>query len=163
MRKAAIYIILLLLYASKSFSCDCAFKPSIDSAARNSAYIFSGKLISQTKVTVLMSDTTWAILGSNVTDEPFVIDYIKYTFTVTKRYKDVGKEKTIDVYSPAGLSSCGYQFKKGHTYMIYGDSVIFSQPNGEKILGTRTTTCDRTDMFSKEEGKNICELLRRIR
>lgn len=151
---------LLLSYTNNGFACDCPNKPSLDSAVKNSTFVFSGMMSAQTKIKILMQDTIWTFVDSPTINEPFVLDYIKYTFTIEKKYKGIKNKKTIDVYSPAGSTSCGFQFQQGQVYIIYGDPIIFSQSNGAKTKGVHTTTCDRTDRFSKSEGKHICRVLK---
>ena len=63
--------------------------------------------------------------------------YVQYTFHVRKAWKGVPKSETILVKTGIGSGDCGWAFRPGFSYIIYGsiakDSVL-------------TNTCTRTLM-----------------
>lgn len=158
------YIALFIAVSTSlyTYSCDCAYKPDLDSATKNSLEIFSGISLTRQVVDVLMQDSGWIILDKNderIHTSPYVISYIKYSFRVKEKYKGLNKKvKSVDVYSPAAASACGYVFYKRKKYIVYGDTIQFDQTGGRKIMGIMTTTCFRTMPYNETENSNLSPL-----
>jgi len=67
---------------------------------------------------------------------------------------------SIDVRTPDNEAVCGFGFRVGERYIVYGDSSRRPEPECELIgLSTRTDLCTRTDLRRDEEADALGEPL----
>ena len=96
--------IILMLICLKAFSCECGYS-HFDSDAANSAYIFSGLIISKENNT------------NKIQDKPFYPP-VKYRVVIRDIWKGELKD-TIDLYSGLGGPDCGFEFDVNKSYIVW--------------------------------------------
>ena len=94
------------------------------------------------------------------------IEY-KTTVVVTEIYKGKFKGDTIIIFSGDGGGDCGFRFKVGENYIVYGSKIkntlyynIYSKKR-KNVFGT--STCTRTWNYSNEEIEGIRKYIKRKR
>lgn len=100
-------VILLLLAPLSNYACKCAER-SIEESVKDASVVFTGKVISRTEV------------ASTDSLNPYHL--YRYQVKKLKVYRGKTTSRTITIYSGMGGGDCGYSFKIGKTYVIYGSA-----------------------------------------
>ena len=157
------YLLILLLFSSFiSFACRCENEKNIKDEFEFVDYVVVGKILSIDTINVIDSNQIQNPIDNRVVQElpRQSIQVAHFKLEINKIYKGVITKKTIDLYSAPSDESCGFIFKKGLSYVIYGfskpvmyfdDTGDYSPPEGEnKIWITR---CGRTRIKKLNELK----------
>ena len=113
-------VALISLSANSAFACRCATPPPPKQSLAKSKAVFLGKVIRIEKTK----------------PRDFGVSVLRVTFEVSRNFKNVTKRQ-VDVITSASGASCGYNFTKGKTYLVYCLTA-----GGEKSL--TTNLCSRT-------------------
>ena len=161
------FLLICFLICTASYACKCKRVNSIVNEFDSVDYVIVGKVLSIDTINVLDSNQI-----KNPPNDIFIyelprpnIQVAHYKIEITKTYKGVTTESIVSVYSAPDDETCGYVFKLGLSYIIYGfsnpvmhfdDSADYHPPQGEnKIWVTR---CGRTKVKNDKEI-NILESL----
>jgi hypothetical protein len=111
----------ILCSVRDSLACQCIEpQPPACQEAWRAAAVFVGT-VAQTETTADEQQVPWA----------------KVHFTITEPFLGISPEaKAIDVLTPWGEPACGFDFERGHSYLVYADRM----PSG----ALRTFRCSRT-------------------
>ena len=155
--KIVISILAFLTFGTLNVeACDCKEVKSIKEEYDYSKSIVTGKIISQEQVVIYDSKVVKYEPDSKPYNGRLIM---KYELVLTEVIKGNFKTDTIIIYTGMGAGDCGFRFKSGEKYLIYGidgtnnDSVF---TNENKSLWT--INCFRT----KKEDKAEIEKLREI-
>ncbi|MBD7969209.1 hypothetical protein [Paenibacillus gallinarum] len=119
-------------HSSKAYACSCAFVEAKEKLELFSA-VFEGTVID-------IGETKSSSQYSQVRE---------YTFAVERAWKGV-KDKNITVFSlDGGSNSCGFQFSKDRTYLVYA-----SQDKDDTLV---TSLCSN-NLLSSEAGEDLKQL-----
>ena len=141
--------LILVQYEVRAF-CGCRLPDDVKSNFEYADVVFTGKVLDRTPLRRWFRDTTniRAEYEKHLTDHnnllteyknnlriqairPMsfkeykannysMIREIEYTFEVTKIYKGKAKKKLIKIRSGSSEDCCGFQFKVGQEYLVYG-------------------------------------------
>jgi len=150
LRISALTFLLLFFQVESGFPCKCAFPgPDIKNADlikdayQESDSIFLGQCIKAEFMEIEGAD-------------PEQKYYVQYTFHVQQIWKCKSKYETIIVKTGMGFGDCGFEFRPGFSYIVYGY---------DKMGSVATNICTRTLMagfypyFIKEEAKTEIQTL----
>jgi hypothetical protein len=132
MNKYLLAIAALLAFDTAGFACTCLPYENPAKELEQSAAVFSGKVL----------DVRRSPKGAGL------FTRVEAVFEVERAWKGVG-ERTISVFTSSQSSACGYGFKKGEAYLVYGSK------DGEGRL--ITSICSRTRRL-KDAGDDVKEL-----
>ena len=157
------YLLILLFFSSFiSFACKCENEKTIKDEFEFVDYVVVGKILSIDTIRLIDSNQIRNPIDNRVIRElprPF-IDVAHFKLEIIKNYKGKTTSKIIDIYSEPNNKYCGYLFKKGATYIVYGflnstmyfdDSGDYSPPKGLNKIWV--TACGRTKLKSEKELK----------
>ena len=139
-----IYILFTFLLFSilKSYSCTCSFIGSLENDVKSSDLIIKGKIVEKERI-VFPRDS---IYGREY-------GYV-YTIKVKKAYRDQ-QNKYIKVVTGYGGPDCGYRFKKGRSYLIFG----YASEKAENTFAT--SVCTATQKHNKKTEKIIVDYFKK--
>ncbi len=164
--KARMLILLavsILFFSNRIYACKCAGESPVKEEIRFAETIVVGTVIS--KELVKLPDST---LMKTYKDDslqfdtfPFNLVVSKYGLSVETTYKGEGSSKIIYVFTGMGHGDCGFNFKIGEKYIIYGMKETYigqmnneiEFPMGDDIIWT--SICRRTTIYSSEEIDEI--------
>jgi len=136
--KTLIFFLLLFVFlvfsADTTFACSCIPAKSIAQELEQSTAVFSGKVIE--------------IKRHKEAKTIFVT--VEVIFSVEKAWKGM-ERKTVSVFTSSNSASCGYNFRKNRTYLVYA--------HGDTEGNLSTSICSRTKRV-KDASKDLDELAR---
>ena len=139
-------------------ACSCRGESTVYGAVKKSDIVVSGQIISIEK--------EWFLDATTTKNNPKV-DSLNYQLNgyhlskvqilVSELYKGKIVNDTIVIYTGIGGGDCGYRFKKGMRYIVYGTAESYfgtyfknrSFPMGQDIYWTNI--CTRTQQYSSLE------------
>lgn len=124
------------LVTGEAHACSCAGIPSPEEGLRNSDAVFWGEVVDIGSLNVKDQEATTA-------SGPF-LDPV--TFNVKESWKGVSEESAT-VYGQGDEVSCGLNFEKGESYLIYA-----GRPDGQEDRALETNLCSATTPFSDTES-----------
>lgn len=132
-------VVFLLLNVGTAEACTCAPPPSATESLGQSDAVFSGKVL---KIKRIKSNDALAGLWQ-----------VEVVFAVNSSWKGVAKRE-ISVFTASQSAACGYNFRKGMTYLVYADS---SQGKLVTSLCSRTRRVEdaREDLKELGAGKAV--------
>ena len=141
-------------------ACSCIGERTVKEGYKNADIIVNGK--------VLSIKTDWFSFSRRIKENENAdsIDkrlngyYLKKVL-VKKRtmYKEKAISDTLTIYTGMGGGDCGFKFKQGCKYIIYGDSESYlgdffkELPDGQNIYWTNI--CTRTQVYNLKEIKEL--------
>jgi hypothetical protein len=151
------------MFWNTAFACTCWGDSTVKKAVKNSDFVFTGKVISAERVSLLPKDYIVSSLLSEEENKSIVkfkeILYarMKYVFEISAIYKGKVTVNTLVVYSGFGDGDCGYEFRIGHDYIVYAK---WNKSLKEADLLTplkflETNICTRTRLFDDNEVAEI--------
>jgi hypothetical protein len=175
MEKFKLIIILFVLVSQNSLACKCSWPNSVEAEFKSSEIILLGivEKIEFVGFGETMHPDSLEIARKlmperliHFLDGPGIL---KATLKVKKILKGYIENESIVIYTGFNGASCGYRFKKGKEYVVYGQdySYLYSFLNidNDRVQGFRkddtywTNHCRRTTDFVKEELELITEHL----
>lgn len=127
-----VLIQLTTFYSSKAYACSCAFPETKEKLELYSA-VFEGTVIE---------------IGETKSLSPYS-QVREYTFAVERAWKGVKDKEVIITSLDGGSNSCGYQFSKDRTYLVYA-----SLDKDDTLL---TSLCSN-NLLSSEAGEDLKQL-----
>lgn len=107
-KKVLIVLALAISQHSIALACKCLLPgPEINEAFQRADVIFVGRCTSAELKT--RKDTEWG--------EHYII---RFTFEVQNRWKGLSKKEEVVVETGIGFGDCGFPFRLGLSYLIYG-------------------------------------------
>jgi len=107
-----LFTIISLLFSTISISCTCNGVNTVKKEVHQSDIVVIGKVFS--KQAVSFSDST--LNSDNKT-----IYLNKYSVVIDQIYKGKVSKDTITIYTGPSSPSCGFNFKVGQKYIVYGN------------------------------------------
>lgn len=121
-------------YACSCFASDAPLKTQVEGAYKDSAAVFTGKVLS-------------------VEPSPGEATYVTVKFAVSKTWKG-SKGKTISITTEKDSAMCGYNFAVGKQYVVYAHA-------GKMALST--SNCSRTASSMKNADVRYLKALAKRR
>ncbi|MFO7867912.1 MAG: hypothetical protein R6U95_01270 [Bacteroidales bacterium] len=158
-----ILIALLILGFSDVYACSCQGESTVKGAIKSSAFVIVGEIISRDFINIPDS----IMIRQNFNDSlahkfyPYVHRISKYKIQIEKVYKGKTVKDTMEIYTGNGGGDCGYRFKVGEKYIVYGvKENYFGMLNndydyskGEECIWTNI--CMRTTNYDESEINEI--------
>ncbi|OJJ15777.1 hypothetical protein BKI52_36250 [marine bacterium AO1-C] len=134
--KHLLFIIPFLSFANQDFFCSCVYQ-KLDKHIKDTNAILIGDVISSKEVTGRM--------------------YIRYEYIVKVKhyYKARQVEKVVKVVSGAGGGDCGYPFRVGKRYIIFGSTSSLTKGSTLPANTFYTSICDATSPFDAEMQQKL--------
>lgn len=167
--KKAYYILFgfLTLGFSELIACSCQGESTVKGAITSSDFVIVGEIIS--KVFVDIPDSL--LIRQNLMDTlahkyyPYVFRISKYKIKIERVYKGATVSDTLDIYTGNGGGDCGYRFKIGERYIVYGNKETYfgflnnnyDYPKGLNCMWTNI--CMRTSNYYQLEIDEIEKIL----
>ena len=168
MTKRLILISLLFtgLTIQQASACSCVGESSVEESFRSSDVVAVGR--------VIQSDTDWipdsarikemvahGFLADSLDKRLYGYYFTRVTVQIEKIYKGHAEGDTLTVYTGMGRGDCGFRFRQGQQYVIYGHNKSYldvlldneSLPNGRNVYWTNI--CTRTREADQEEIRRI--------
>ncbi|MRX64772.1 hypothetical protein [Maribacter luteus] len=163
-----ILLSLLLLGFSDIYACTCQGESTVKGAIKNSDFVIVGEIISRAFVDIPDS----ALIKQNFKDTlyhkqyPYVHRISKYSIKIEKIYKGKTTSDTLDIYTGNGGGDCGYRFKIGDRYIVYGNKETYfgmtnndcEYPKGKNCIWTNI--CMRTTNYYQSEIDEIEKIIK---
>ena len=154
---------LALTVAANSYACDCIGESTVSGSIKGSDIVAVGTVISA-GIDTLTDAEMISIFhpdSSKMKLFPYTMTAAKYKIVVGQLFKGKTSTDTITVYTGRGGGDCGYHFKIGDKYIIYGTTKTyfgqvnnkFNFPSGQNIFWTHT--CSRTTLYNDKEYNDI--------
>lgn len=166
-RVVTILSVLIFGLTSKTvFACSCVGESSVEGAYKNSDIVISGQVISLTDEYLPDSASIKEMIALGIPAEK--IDkrlngyYLKKVLIKVDRvFKGQTTSDTLTIYTGVGGGDCGYRFKAGQKYIIYGDTKSYLSdfsknpdfPKGQNVYWTNI--CARTQEHNQTEIKEL--------
>ena len=153
-------------------ACTC-YEFSIETEYENCDFVVEGQVISSEADWMLDSFRVKVLLklgfSTDSLSERFMHDVLngfqvrKTLFKVDHWYKNQRSTDTLVIYTNLGTSMCGFNFREGHNYIVYGNyRSLFSfngYPRNQGFSRKRnifyTGLCNRTQESNSEERKKL--------
>jgi len=151
MKKLVLTIIFVAVSAA-AYCCSCSVPSTVEKGFQGSDVVFRGKVISKRIITIL--DTTI---------HSFAFDKAEYKLLVLTLFKGQIKEDTVTIITGNGGGDCGYPFKIGNEYIIYGFFESGAYSGGktvDRVLSTNICTRTRS-ATDTAEIKALREIIRK--
>ncbi|HEX8746697.1 MAG TPA: hypothetical protein VF717_05805 [Pyrinomonadaceae bacterium] len=113
-------IVFLLLNFDVGYACTCAPPPSVAQSLSQAGAVFSGKVLQVKRV--------------KGRGEQAGLWQVEVIFAVNTSWKGA-ERKVLSVFTASQSAACGYNFRRGTTYLVYA---------GESQGKLATTICSRT-------------------
>ena len=159
-------LLIFVLTSKTALACSCVGESSVEGGYKSSDIVVSGQVISTTDEYLpdSMSIKEMVALGipADKLDKRLNGYYLKkILIKVETVFKGQMTSDTLTIYTGVGGGDCGYRFKTGQKYVIYGDTksylADFSQnqdfPNGQNVYWTNI--CTRTQEYNLTEIKEL--------
>ncbi len=113
--KILVYLVLLLLFVEdKATACSCSRGARlVKDEVKRSTLVLVGKVLSVEEVRIKIEDS-----GNKVNQRAY---FNKVTFLVTRLFKGKKKGQKVVIYTGLGKGDCGFFFKLGRRYVLYGN------------------------------------------
>lgn len=159
-------ILLFGLTSNTVFACSCIGESTVEGAYKSSDIVISGQVISTTEEYLPDSASIKEMIALGIPadklDKRLNGYYLKNVLIKVDRvFKGQTTSDTLTIYTGMGGGDCGYRFKAGQKYIIYGDTksylADFSKnqdlPKGRNIYWTNI--CTRTQEHNRNEIKDL--------
>lgn len=158
--------LVFMVYSGSVWSCSCVGTSNIKTSIKEADYIVTGKILNS-QVVQIWSDTSYARSQYEAAQKKdtltyyevwknnninFNIQLIDYKLLVETVYKGKTQSDTITIRTGFGNGDCGFEFKIGDSYLIYGKYEKNVNYSSEKLGRSkselqgifRTNICYRT-------------------
>lgn len=167
--KRILTIIGVLVFGLSSntiFACSCVGESTVEDAYNSSDIVVSGQVISTKDEYITDSARIKEMIALGISVDK--VDKRLNGFSLKKVlikidtvFKGPATSDTLIIYTGVGGGDCGYRFKAGQKYVIYGDAksyfADFSKnqdfPNGQNVYWTNI--CTRTQEYNRTEIKEL--------
>jgi hypothetical protein len=159
-------ILVFGLTSKTVLACSCIGESTVEGAYKSSDIVVSGQVISTTDEYLPDSARIKEMIALGIPadklDKRLNGFYLKKVLIkVETIFKGQITNDTFTIYTGVGGGDCGYRFKAGQKYIIYGDTksylADFSQnqdfPNGQNVYWTNI--CTRTQEHNRNEIKEL--------
>lgn len=137
------FIISLLSITNFALACDCDGTPTIAESIKSSDVIVTGKVIS------ILPD------NKNGKQSTYLFEIIRLKVESVIKGDST---QVIEIKTAATTAMCGFPFKKGESYLVYGSS---DKKANKKVYWV--SFCDRTKSLSEaEEELQVLESLKAL-
>ena len=149
------------LTSKTALACSCG-QSSVKDAYKNSDIVISGQIISVTEEYFSDSASIKEMIGlpTDQLDKHKRVNGLylkKVLIEVETVFKSQTTNDTLTIYTGAGGGDCGYRFKTGQKYIIYGDQESYfgrvsknkNFPSEQNIYWTNI--CTRTQEYNQAE------------
>ena len=133
--------------------CSCIGVPTIQETFQNSAYVFSGTVLSIEYIPDqghirYNADTTESVFSHD-----FQFSYYRIHFKPDLFYKGLFYPDTLFIHTPVGDAACGYHFQQGSRYIVYAwtSGTKFLDRMKPNQLVVHTGICSRTQYWKQAE------------
>lgn len=163
------YLLLLGLANQPATACSCIGKSTVEEAYKNADIVATGQVIS-IKVVWLpdsMRIKEMEKLGFAV-DSQYGYFLTSVLMKVNAVYKGKNTSDTVTIYTGMGVGDCGFLFKEGRQYLIYGDTdsyfghITHHKPSGKQSIFW-TNSCTRTQECNLKKILAIRKIQRKLR
>jgi len=154
MKQLIVYIIILFcLLSVKSFGCSC-LTVDTEGAFKQSNYVVKAKVvkIESYKVYDWQLRDEMVELGLKIDSSFYSHAINKVIIKVKFAFKGAEKGSILTIYTSHDTGLCGYPFKKGRKYLIYGYESTNTDPVVDNKSAKWTGLCTRTKRFEKKEA-----------
>ena len=166
--KRLVFILLLSTLNYWTYSCNCIGELTVKESIKHSDIVVTGTVISSGFM--IVTDSNMIKLFKPDTSlynkYPYSIIIAKYRIKVEKLFKGKITSDTLTIYTGLGNGDCGFNFKIGYKYIIYGQNKHykminskFNFPYGPNICWT--DICTRTTTFNIDEFNKINNLTKK--
>lgn len=167
MKQIVFIIFIFSAFFSSVQACSCVGESTVEGGVKAADFVAVGTVIS--KDIIRITDTAQIQLFKPDTflwdKYPYTIAIAKYTIVIDELFKGKIRSDTISIYSGLGGGDCGWRFKVGVKYIIYGDKKTylgtdnnqFNYPQGSNIFWTNL--CTRTCVFDETEIAQIKKVI----
>lgn len=161
-----VFLLFLIGFSFPVISCNCVGNRTVQESVNYNDGVISGTVISKSYVTVIDSTILRTFhFDSLMISKASEVLIARYEVVLQETYKGDFSEDTLLIYSGIGTFDCGFRFKVGEKYIIYGKTeTYFNQaqngfhfPKGENTLWTYK--CLRTRLYNSEEVQEIKRFL----
>lgn len=166
--------LVFLIHSESAWSCSCMETSNIKTSIKEADYIVTGKIL-DSQVVQIWSDTSYAKSQYEAAQKKdaltnyevwknnninFNIQLIDYTLLIETVYKGKVKSDTITIRTGFGNGDCGFEFKIGASYLIYGKYEKNINYSSEKLGRSqkelqgifRTNICYRTQLLTSAQS-----------
>jgi len=147
----------ILLLRNEVSACSCTGERAIKEEIENQDAVFVGFVKEAEQIRIY--DT----LSPN-----HIIDRVemKYTMVIESVYKGSQMSDTVFIFTGIGGGDCGYNFKIGQKYIVYGRYLKTADRHNRRMFIDKksafyTTICSRTRKYQSEEIKEIKRYLKK--
>lgn len=168
-------LIFFVLSTQVMTACSCV-EFSVETEYENCDFVVEGQAISSESVWILDSFKVNVLLklgfSTDSLSERFMHDVLngfqvrKTLLNVDQWYKNQRDTDTVVIYTNLGTSMCGFNFREGQGYIVYGNYRSFSSFNGypsSQGFSKRdifyTSLCNRTQVSNSEERKKLQKII----
>lgn len=159
-------ILLVGLISPKAIACACMGGSTVEEGFKGADIVASGQVISSTTVWipdfVRIKEMTKLGIPVDSLDKRLNGYYLKKVqILIDTLYKGKVANDTLTIYTGMGAGDCGYSFKEGQKYIVYGDSdSYFGDLIKDQELKSDqdiywTNICTRTQQHNKKEAKAL--------
>jgi len=147
---------LILNIANSAFACSCIGVDSVKIAFKKSDVVIVGEAINIEDIVV-----PFTLPGKKTVINRY---YKKVTFKVSTIYKGKVKTDNFEIITKIGSGDCGFPFKIGVSYVIYGTyKKKYFESEEEVPRYLYTDICTRTTSNYVQESSEIKRVIRRCR
>lgn len=159
-------ILVFGLTSKTVLACSCIGESTVEGAYKSSDIVVSGQVISTTDEylpdSARIKEMVALGIPADKLDKRLNGFYLKKVLIkVETVFKGQTTSDTLTIYTGVGGGDCGYKFKAGQKYVIYGDTksyfADFSKnqdfPNGQNVYWTNI--CTRTQEHNRTEIKEL--------
>lgn len=159
-------ILIFGLTSKTVLACSCIGESTVEGAYKSSDIVVSGQVISTTDEYLPDSASIKEMVALGIPadklDKRLNGFYLKKVLIkVETVFKGQTTSDTLTIYTGLGGGDCGYKFKAGEKYVIYGNTksyfADFSKnqdfPNGQNVYWTNI--CTRTQEHNRTEIKEL--------
>lgn len=147
------------VFSNKTIACDCS-RGSVEYAAKNTAFIAAGKILSKELFYFLDSTKIKRYADDTINSKYHRIPRgtFKYKFLIVELIKGKISSDTITIFSQRYSDMCGYIFDVDSSYIVYNSEFAVPQINGRNYYPFKmkeneffVTRCSRTMPFNQVE------------
>jgi hypothetical protein len=159
-------ILVFGLTSKTVLACSCIGESTVEGAYKSSDIVVSGQVISMADEylpdSARIKEMVALGIPADKLDKRLNGFYLKKVLIkVETVFKGQTTSDTLTIYTGVGGGDCGYKFKAGQKYVIYGDTksyfADFSKnqdfPNGQNVYWTNL--CTRTQEHNRTEIKEL--------
>lgn len=152
--KFILTILAIIMLFGQSVACTCMEKPTVNDAIARQDVVLVGVIIA--------SEEIW-IPDSMINNRLTYRTEIKNVMIVESVFKGKNLTDTTYIYTGSDGGDCGFNFRVGEKYIVYGSYETEAQYKGQELKGKKsalyTTMCTRTMIYDFGEVAEIEKFL----